>query len=188
MSSSPFWNIPTQQQAKHLWASWWLQNLNQTPLRHIATLKHAKHYYWASCSGLFQNSFVGMEFAKGSNYSTDVCWAVLVTIVSVNPLRDQVFSKVVVFPRYGLDHGGTDYFFLQHAYFSTFKGNFQSHLLKKNRVLLFFIVGEGRHIKYWMRKSKAWYRQVADSKANRNIYNRSVQFEDPLDLWCHKPF
>jgi hypothetical protein len=37
-----------------------------------------------------------------------------------------------------------------------------------------------------MRKSKAWYRQVADSKANTNIYNRSVQFEDPLELWCPK--
>ncbi len=43
--------------------------------------------------------------------------------------------------------------------------------------------------KHWMRKSKAWYRQVADSKANTNIYERSVQFDDPLDLWwCPKPF
>jgi hypothetical protein len=59
------------------------------------------------------------------------------------PIRDQVFSKVVVFPSYGmdgLDHGGTDYFFSQHVSFSTFKGNFQSHLFQKNRVLLFFIV------------------------------------------------
>jgi hypothetical protein len=31
----------------------------------------------------------------------------------------------------GLDHGGTDFFFLQHAYFSAFKGNFQSHLFQK---------------------------------------------------------
>lgn len=38
---------------------------------------------------------------------------------SGKPIRDQVFSKVVVFPRYGmdgLDHGGTDYFFSQHVY------------------------------------------------------------------------
>jgi hypothetical protein len=85
------------------------------------------------------------------------------------PIGDQVFSKVVVFPRYGmdgLDHGGTDYFFSQHVYFSTFKGNFQSHLL------LFFILGEDRHIKYCMRKSKAWYGHVADSQSNTNIYDK----------------
>jgi hypothetical protein len=37
-----------------------------------------------------------------------------------------------------------------------------------------------------MRKSKAWYGQVANRQANTNIYHRSVQFEDPLDLWCPK--
>jgi hypothetical protein len=31
----------------------------------------------------------------------------------------------------GLDHGGTDYFVLQHIYSSTFKDNFQSHLFQK---------------------------------------------------------
>jgi hypothetical protein len=84
-----------------------------------------------------------MEVAKVSNYSTDIVELSLCYYSIRKPIRDQVFSKVVVFPRYGmdgLDHGGTDYFFSQHVYFSTFKGNFQSHLFQKNRVLLFFIV------------------------------------------------
>jgi hypothetical protein len=87
-------------------------------------------------------------------------------------MRDQVFSKVVVFPRFGmdgLDHGGTDYFVLQRVYFSTFKGNFQKPSFSKKHGSSVLHCGEDRHIKYWMRKSKAWYRQVAHSKANTNI-------------------
>jgi hypothetical protein len=55
-----------------------------------------------------------MEVAKVSNYSTDIVELSLCYYSIRKPIRDQVFSKVVVFPRYGmdgLDHGGTDYFF-----------------------------------------------------------------------------
>lgn len=114
-----------------------------------------------------------------------------VTIVSVNLLETKSSQKWLYF----LDMGwmawimvGLTIFFHNMYILALSKATSKAIFFKKKQGSSFLHCEEGGYIKYWMRKSKAWYGQVANSQANTNIYNRKCPIWRPIRLLVSQAF